>query len=122
MSRNRDVVERFLRATADADADAAVALCTEDVVYEIVSLDTYHGHDGVRTFVADQSSLVAVHRELRRIVEDENDVAVERLDTFVFGEGTVDMPTGAFFSLREGRIRRWVDYQDLRAVAHALGH
>ena len=122
MGPNGIAVERLLRATADVDAETAVELVTEDFVYEVVDLDTYRGKDGLRTFLGDQSSLMAVHRALGRFVESGDDVAVERVDTMVFGVGPVDVPTAAFFTCREGRVSHWIDYQDLREVARTLGH
>lgn len=122
MGSNGAVVEQLLRATADVDADTAVQLVTEDFVYEVVDLDTYRGRDGLRTFLVDQSSLMAVHRALGRFVESGDDVAVERLDTMVFSVGPVDIPTAAFFTCRDGLVSHWIDYQDLREVARTLGH
>lgn len=122
MGANGAAVEVLLRATADADADAAVELITDDFVYEIVELDTYRGLDGLRTFLSDQVSIMAVDREIGRLVESGDDVAVERVDTLVFGVGPVTVPTAAFFTCRDGRVSRWVDYQDLREVARTLGH
>lgn len=122
MGSNGTAVAELLRATADVDADTAVELVTEDFVYEVVDLDTYRGPDGMRTFLADQSSLMAVHRELGRFVESGDDVAVERVDTMVFAVGPVAVPTAAFFTCRDGRVAHWIDYQDLREVARTLGH
>lgn len=122
MSVQRDVVERLLRVTADGDVEAALELCAPDVVYVIESLDTYRGHDGVREFLADQLSVAGVDRLVQRVVADGDEVAVERRDTFLFPSGAITVPTAAFFSLRDGLVTRWVDYQDLRDMARMLDH
>lgn len=122
MGANGAVVAEFLRATADSDADAAVDLVTEDFVYEIIDFDTYRGREGLRAFLYDQASIMAVHREVGRCIEAGDDVAVERLDTLVFSVGPVDLPCAGFFTCRDGRIAYWADYQDLREVARTLGH
>ncbi|MGZ4200767.1 MAG: nuclear transport factor 2 family protein [Thermoleophilaceae bacterium] len=60
-SANVEVVGRFLDGFARRDADAMVQLMTDDMLFEpaptpLRPYSAYHGHDGMRRYLADLSA------------------------------------------------------------------
>jgi limonene-1,2-epoxide hydrolase len=113
-----DVVRRFLYAMADGDAEAAIDLVAEDLVYENVSLPTIRGKHrfaaGARKFY--QRGLgfdVRIHR----IAEDGEAVLTERTDAITLGRFRSQFWVCGAFEVHDGRVTLWRDYFDWRDVS-----
>jgi ketosteroid isomerase-like protein len=108
----------MLRAIAERDPDAVVAVTTADVVFEPVSTEVavrtpYHGHEGLRAYIADLT------RDW-----DEFDVTVSEVrpgerHVVVLGRiyaragGTIaDGPAAFVFELRQGLVAWGKTFRD----------
>jgi limonene-1,2-epoxide hydrolase len=115
-----DVVRRFLYAMADGDADLAIALVADDLVYENVSLPTIRGKhrfaSGARQFYRRGLGFdVRIHR----IAEDDGSVLTERTDAITLGRFRSQFWVCGAFEVHDGEITLWRDYFDWRDVSIA---
>ncbi|MGB8649534.1 MAG: limonene-1,2-epoxide hydrolase family protein [Mycobacteriales bacterium] len=114
-------VNAFMRAAAQRDYDAALALLADDVEYQNMMLPAVHGKDAVRGTLEALLALCTgsewvVHRELAA-----GDVVMnERTDRFEIGGAWVDLPVAGVFEVRDGLIARWRDYFDLQTIMAAM--
>ena len=111
-SLNVEVVQQMFVAFEHRDADAVVALCTPDVVFEPVTArvagggEPYRGHDGMRAYLED---VARVWQELRpspdAYHEGRDGIVVATGRVYAWGAGrVVDSPAGWLFRLRDGRM------------------
>lgn len=110
------VVRQFARAWERCDVEGILALLAPDAVYQNVPLPAMIGHDAIRAFVA--PNLQAADRMEWEFLHTVCDAAgkrvmTERVDSFIFSDGRVDVPVMGIFELEDGRIARWRDYADL---------
>lgn len=118
------VVTEFLEALQRLDLDAAMALTTEDLVYQNVPLPPTRSRDGARkllaTFIRPSSGFeVTMHN----IAADGDVVLTERTDVLSRGRWRASFWVCGTFELRDGRIAVWrdrFDYADF-TVACLLG-
>ena len=117
-----EVVRAFVAAIERKDIDAALALVTDDIVYDNVPIGAVAGPDGIR------SALSRLLRAAERIEWVTNyqvgtgDVIMnERLDRFQLGDRWVEVPVAGLFVLRDGRIALWRDYFDLATYRRQTG-
>jgi ketosteroid isomerase-like protein len=117
----------MLRAVADRDATALTQLATEDVVFEPASTDVaerhpYHGHDGLRQYLADLDrdwdefdiSISEVRQGPRCAV------ALGRVYARA-GGAIADGPAAFVFELREGRVCWAKTYRDRAEALRRAG-
>lgn len=107
------LVTEFLDAMGRLDAEAALALLSDDVVYHNVSLPAARGKDAV----AKQLRLMAKHLSgfeaiNHRIVGDGATVLTERTDIIQIGPFTASIWVCGTFEVRDDRITLWRDYFD----------
>jgi limonene-1,2-epoxide hydrolase len=116
-----EVVRRFLTALADGDAEAAIDLVAEDLVYENVSLPTIRGR---RRFAAGARHYyqrgLGFDVRIHRLAEDGATVLTERTDAIMVGSRFRSQfwVCGAF-EVHDGEITLWRDYFDWRDVSVA---
>ncbi|HWB66476.1 MAG TPA: limonene-1,2-epoxide hydrolase family protein [Mycobacteriales bacterium] len=115
-----EVVERFLRGFAAGDAETAISLLAEDIVYENVSLPTIRGRRAVEQGAAKffQRGLgfeVAIHR----IAAEGTTVITERTDALTWGRFRSQFWVCGVFEVRDGQITLWRDYFDWANVTVA---
>jgi len=116
VSRNTDVIERFIRAWEDRDVEAIMGFFCDDAVYANVPLEPVHrGRGAIREAV---TGFVAMGEAIEFIVhhtaEDPvaNVVMNERTDRFRIAGEWLEAPVMGVFELRDGRIAAWRDYFD----------
>jgi limonene-1,2-epoxide hydrolase len=112
-----DTVRAFLIALADGDAELAISLVSEDLVYENVSLPTIRGKHrfakGARDFYRRGLGFdVRIHR----ITEDGHTVMTERTDALTFRRYWSQFWVCGVFEVHDGVITLWRDYFDWRDV------
>lgn len=76
-SIRRVVEEKWVQAALDRDWDAALALCTEDVVYMPQEHPALHGRDEMRSFLNGFPTIVNIGQRLDDVSGD-TDLAVAR--------------------------------------------
>jgi ketosteroid isomerase-like protein len=111
-SLNVEVVQQIFVAFEHRDAEAVVALCAPDVVFEPVTArvagggEPYRGHDGMRAYLAD---VARVWQELRpspdQYREGDGGIVVATGRVYAWGAGrVVDSPAGWLFRVRDGLV------------------
>ena len=116
-----DTVNTFLVAAAKRDYDTALALLTEDVVYQNMPIAAVTGRDAVKEQL---EALLAMGTDsewkvLHEVVQ--GDVVMnERVDRFQINGKWADLPVAGIFVLRDGLIAEWRDYFDLQTIMGQL--
>jgi limonene-1,2-epoxide hydrolase len=115
-----DVVRAFLTAFADGDADLAVSLVADDLVYENVSLPTIRGkrrfEKGAHDFFKRGLGFDVV---IHRITEDGDTVMTERTDALTYRRFRSQFWVCGVFEVHDGVITLWRDYFDWQDVTIA---
>ena len=125
----REIVEAAYRAINDADDDAVLSLCANDVEIEASGLrldqGTYWGHDGVRAYAA---SLREVWGDsLRSYPEsfvEHGDCVVVMAHTSVKGTASgvaIDAHFGHVWTIRAGKIARFQTFGRHADALEAVG-
>ncbi|NUU26102.1 MAG: SnoaL-like domain-containing protein [Streptomycetaceae bacterium] len=130
MTDTRTTVEEFFRRTAAGDMDQAGALFADRVDWDIYGADEVPW-TGRRTTGAEAA---AFFRELpghltpeeftvdRILVDGEHAVAMGRMKQRVrHSGGLFDSPFAFHLTVEDGRITRYIPYEDSLALARAFG-
>ena len=110
------LVHEFGKAWDRCDIEGVLAMMAPDVVYQNVPIPEMRGHDAVRTFItpnmkaAQRMDWVFLHTVSNA---DGSKVMTERVDSFIFDEGTVACPVMGIFEIEDGLIKKWRDYADI---------
>lgn len=108
-----ELVTRFLDAMGRLDAEEALALLADDVVYHNVSLPAARGKETVakqlRLLAKYLSGFEAINH---RIVGDGATVLTERTDIIRIGRFEASFWVCGTFEVRDGKITLWRDYFD----------
>ena len=117
----------LLSAVTRRDAEAAIALATEDIVFEPASTPMferrpYHGHEGMRAYLEDLERdwdefdiTVAAVREAAH-----HTVVLARIYARA-GGAIADGPAAFVFELREGRVAWAKTYRDREEALRFAG-
>ena len=109
-----DVVRRFCAAWSDGDLDAILGYFTSDAVYHNIPLDPVKGVDAIRATIAGFTGGVdKIDFRVVNLAADSDVVLTERVDVFVTGDRSIELPVMGTFEVRDGKIAAWRDYFDL---------
>jgi limonene-1,2-epoxide hydrolase len=114
VSENEDLIQRFCAAWSRRDIDELLGFFTEDAVYHNIPIEPVSGHDGIRNML--QLFIPAsqeISFEVRNVAASGDVVFTERVDRFVMGERTAELPVAGVFRIRDGKIAAWRDYFDM---------
>lgn len=116
------VVRDFLRAMEDGDADRALALVADDLVYTNVSLPTLRGRSRLERLArpllgADWFDFEAY---MHTVAVDGDRVLTERTDVIVLGRVRAQFWVYGRFEVRDGRIAVWRDSFDWADITVGL--
>ena len=107
------VVVTFLGALERLDADAAVHLLDDDVVYENVSLPTVRGRAAAARVLGLMCRRASgFEATCHRIAAEGPTVLTERTDAIVLGRVRIAFWVCGRFEVHDGRITHWRDYFD----------
>ncbi len=110
-----ETVTEFIRRITSHDLDGALGLCADDLEYDNVPMETLHGKDAARQFLAPLvGDEVGVDWVVHQQVAAGDLVMNERTDGFQFGGMRVELPVAGLFRVRDGAITLWRDYFDMR--------
>jgi limonene-1,2-epoxide hydrolase len=115
MSSNEiELVRRFCAAWSDGDIDALVAFFADDAVYHNIPIEPVAGRDAIRATIAGFTQGVdRVEFRVVNIAASGNVVLTERVDVFVIGDRSIELPVMGTFEVVDGRIVAWRDYFDM---------
>lgn len=113
-SESIEIVRSFCAAFAEKDADRLLTFFTEDAVYHNMPMAAVRGKPAIRS-VLDMflTPAQSVEFDVINAAEAGNTVMTERVDRFVIGGRTVELPIAGIFELKGGKIAAWRDYFDL---------
>ena len=117
------LVRDFGAAWDRCDVEAVLEMMAADVGYENVPLPPMNGRDEVRAFIT--PNMGAAERMDWKFLAVEADAAgrrvlTERVDSFIFEEGTVAVRLMGIFEIEDGKIARWRDYADIASFVGAM--
>jgi limonene-1,2-epoxide hydrolase len=116
-----EVVESFLRALERKDVETALALLSDDVVYQNVPLPADRGKAAVaRTLKSFERFVTGFEVQMKNIAANGNVVLTERVDILRGPFLYLDIWVCGTFELRDGKITLWRDYFDTAAVTGKL--
>ena len=115
------VVESFFEAFHALDLDAALALMSEDVVYQNVPFPADRGKAAVaRTLRGFGKVMTGFEAKMKNIAARDGVVLTERVDTLVGKLIHLEIRVCGTFEVRNGKITLWRDYFDLATAASQL--
>ena len=111
-----EIVRNFCNAFARRDITEITGFFSDDAVYHNIPVDPVSGRDGIANvleqFLAPAS---ACEFEILAIASSGQTVLTERIDRFVIGDKTIELPVMGTFELTgDGKISAWRDYFDMQ--------
>ena len=114
-----DVVRRFLTLLEDGDADGAVALLADDVVWRNTGLPTFRG-TRVAAMLRDMERRgIGFEARIRHIAADGPIVLTERTDVLRYKRWESAFWVCGTFEVRDGLIALWDDHFSMGNVVAA---
>ena len=115
------VVNAFVAALESKDEAAAMALVSEDVVYDNVPFGSTTGKAPMAEFLHPMfNNKGPVEFEIVRQMAVGNTVVNERIDRFQAKGREIALPCAGFFEVNDGLITFWRDYFDNGTFIKAL--
>jgi limonene-1,2-epoxide hydrolase len=119
-SENEQLVRRFCEAFARRDVEEILGYFADDAVYHNIPMAPAVGGDAIRAvlqlFVPASSS---IEFDVLALAASGDLVFTERVDRFVMGDRTVELPVAGVFEVRDGKIAAWRDYFDMQMFTGA---
>jgi limonene-1,2-epoxide hydrolase len=114
MTDNIDLVRAFCEAFSRRDTDELLGFFADDAVYHNMPMPPVRGKDAIRSvldmFLKPAESVEFI---VLRMAEEGDTVLTERLDRFIMGGRTVELPVAGVFEVDGGKIAAWRDYFDM---------
>jgi len=127
----KSLVLAFGKAWEARDPDAVVAMLSESVVHQNIPIPPIHGREAVRRFITPNLRAVQEMRWVFKAIEADDSgrvVLTERVDSFIYENGRVDIPLMGIFEIADGLITAWREYadigqfvRDMQAIGRAPG-
>jgi ketosteroid isomerase-like protein len=127
---SQENVDLFLEGTeaiSRGDVDTVLDGASEDVVWIAARSaveGTYHGHEGLRRFLADNAESFELFEPAFDEVRDLGDrvLAVGTFRIRARGSGVeTDFPVAGIATYREGKLVRWEDFRERHLALEAAG-
>ncbi|MFP6626425.1 MAG: limonene-1,2-epoxide hydrolase family protein [Deltaproteobacteria bacterium] len=110
------LVREFCQAWTRKDARELLGYFTEDSVYHNMPMPEARGPEAIaQVFNFFLPIAEKIEWEILNLVADGNLVFTERVDRFVIGGKSVDLPVAGIFEVQDGKIKAWRDYFDMQA-------
>ncbi len=116
-----EVVNQFIAAIGNKDAEATKALVADDCYYDNVPIGDMRGWDKMLEVLGPMfASKTPVEFEVLRQSASGNIVMNERIDRFEMKGKKVALPVAGVFEVNDGKITFWRDYFDNGMFRKAL--
>lgn len=119
---NEQVIRDFCAAWSRKDAEELLGYFTDDAVYHNLPMPPVAGKDAIREvfgfFVPPSDS---IEWEMLHLATAGDVVFTERVDRFVMGGKTIELPVAGVFELEDGLIKAWRDYFDMATWQRQTG-
>ena len=107
------LVTAFCAAWDGPDLDRALAMLSDDIVYNNIPLAPLRGLDAVSAYLRAAGPFDQCRWDLLHIACAGDHVLTERIDRMVVSGAAITLPVMGAFRVRDGRICEWRDYFDL---------
>jgi limonene-1,2-epoxide hydrolase len=111
---NERIVRDFCSAWSRRDPEELLAYFTDDAVYHNIPMPAVTGKAAIseifQLFVPPSEK---IDWEMRNVAHSGEVVFTERVDRFVIGGRTIELPVAGVFELEGGLIKAWRDYFDM---------
>jgi limonene-1,2-epoxide hydrolase len=116
MSANDEqLVQDFCAAWSRRNIDELLRFLTEDAVYHNMPMGPVTGREAIRqVFELFVPPSERIDWEIRHLASCGAVVFTERVDRFVMGGKTVELPVAGVFEIRGDKIAAWRDYFDMQ--------
>jgi limonene-1,2-epoxide hydrolase len=115
------VVEEFFEAFKALDLDRALALMSDDVVYQNVPFPADRGKAAVtRTLKGFSKIMTGFDVEMKNIAANDGVVLTERVDHLLGPVADLSLWVCGTFEVKDGKITLWRDYFDLAQATTQL--
>jgi limonene-1,2-epoxide hydrolase len=119
---NEQLVRDFCSAFRRLDVDEILTFFAEGATYHNIPMAPAVGEEAIRgvleLFIPMSTS---IEFEMLGLASDGDLVFTERVDRFVMGDRTVELPVAGVFQVRDGKIAAWRDYFDLQTFMGQTG-
>ena len=119
---NEQVIRDFCAAWSRKDAEELLGYFTDDAVYHNLPMAPVTGKDAIREvfgfFLPPSDS---IDWEMLHLATAGDVVFTERVDRFVMGGKTIELPVAGVFELEGGLIKAWRDYFDMATWQRQTG-
>lgn len=122
-AENERIVTAFCRSLLDADMAKTVEYLAEDVQYHNIPWKPVTGRAAVRQLLdplVDGANCAITTMDIKHTASCGNVVMNERVETWVKGGVTIDLPVLGVFELQNGKITHWRDYFDSGTIQPLL--
>ncbi|MFS4490882.1 nuclear transport factor 2 family protein [Dietzia kunjamensis] len=118
-----DVARALVEAAFSGDFEAARSYCAPDIILTLEGSQTVRGHEGLRQIMEFNAEVASdVVLQIHHVLGSGNTAALNRTTRLTVGRTRLRVEVGSFFTLRDGLVAEWTDYQDMQNVWRALGH
>jgi limonene-1,2-epoxide hydrolase len=127
----KNLVLAFGKAWEARDIETIIGMLAESVVHQNIPIPPMIGREAVRRLITPNLRAVQEMRwEFKAIEADDAGrlVLTERIDSFIYDSGRVDVPLMGIFEIEHGLISAWREYadigkfvRDMQAIGRAPG-
>ncbi len=118
---NKEIVDEFFARWSSGDLEGAMAMCTEDAVWDNVPMKPVVGRDAIQGFLGKFSKGMSdIHYDVKGVMENGDKLMLEGVENYTKNGQKVSVPYMASFTFRDGKISGWSDYFDLATVERQL--
>lgn len=117
------VARAFLEAIFARDFETACSYSSPDLVLRIEGHDRVEGHEGLREIMQFSAEVSTdCEMEIHHVLSAGETAAINRTTRATINGTRLTVEIGAFFTVRDGLVHEWTDYQDSQGVLRAIGH
>lgn len=122
MRSDEQTVRDFCAAWVRKDPDELLAFFTDDAVYHNIPMPPMQGKAAIReVFNLFLPPSETIEFEVLNLASNGNVVFTERVDRFLMGGRTVELPVAGVFEVESGLIKAWRDYFDMEMFTRQTG-
>jgi limonene-1,2-epoxide hydrolase len=121
-AENEKLVTDFCQSWSRLNVEEILGYLTEDCFYHNIPMEPCVGKAAVRKFVEPfLKDAQSAKFDIKHTTSAGNVVMNERVDSFVMGPKTIELPVAGVFEVRDGKIAAWRDYFDLASFTKQMG-
>jgi limonene-1,2-epoxide hydrolase len=121
-AENEKLVTEFCQSWTRKNVDEILNYMTDDCFYHNIPMEPCVGKAAIRKFLEPfLKDAQSANFEINHTTSAGNVVMNERIDRFVMGPKTLELPVAGVFEIQNGKISAWRDYFDLATFTKQMG-